>query len=67
MLHRRVAGRLAEGYSHYNIGQRPYEMAYKSVEVLKDYLENGTAPPPAVVTGLEVCTPDMADTCGKTN
>jgi ribose transport system substrate-binding protein len=56
---------LKAGYSHFNIGQRPYEMAYKAVAVLDQYLKDGKAPPPSIVTGLEVCTPDMADTCGK--
>jgi ribose transport system substrate-binding protein len=56
---------LKTGYSHYNIGQRPYEMAYKAVETLDSFLKDGKAPADPIVTGLEVCTPDMADKCGK--
>jgi len=56
---------LKSGYSHYNIGQRPYDMAYKAVETLNNFLKDGKAPAASIVTGLEVCSPDMADTCGK--
>lgn len=35
---------LKTGYSHYNIGQRPYEMAYKAVETLDSILKDGKAP-----------------------
>lgn len=55
---------LKEGLSHYNIGQRPYEMAYTAVKSLVDVLDGKTIPD-RVVTGLEVCTPEQADTCGK--
>jgi ribose transport system substrate-binding protein len=55
---------LKDGLSHYNIGQRPYEMAYTAVKSLLDVL-NGKTIPERVVTGLEVCTPEQADTCGK--
>jgi ribose transport system substrate-binding protein len=55
---------LKDGLSHYNIGQRPYEMAYTAVKSLLDVL-NGKTIPDRVVTGLEVCTPEQADTCGK--
>ncbi len=57
---------LKEGLSHYNIGQRPYEMAYTAVKSLVDVL-NGETISDRIVTGLEVCTPEQADTCGKSN
>jgi ribose transport system substrate-binding protein len=57
---------LKAGLSHYNVGQRPYEMAYKAVQVLNDILDKKAAPPPMITTGLEVCTPEAADSCGKT-
>jgi ribose transport system substrate-binding protein len=57
---------LKEGLSHYNIGQRPYEMAYTAVKSLVEVL-NGQTIPDRIVTGLEVCTPEQADTCGKSN
>jgi ribose transport system substrate-binding protein len=56
---------LKAGLSHYNVGQRPYEMAYKAVQVLNDILDKKPAPPPMITTGLEVCTPETADSCGK--
>jgi ribose transport system substrate-binding protein len=57
---------LKEGLSHYNIGQRPYDMAYGAVKSLLDVLDGKTIPD-RIVTGLEVCTPEQADTCGKSN
>ncbi len=57
---------LKAGLSHYNVGQRPYEMAYKAVQVLNDILDKKAAPPAMITTGLEVCTPETADSCGKT-
>lgn len=56
---------LKDGLSHYNVGQRPFDMAYKAVELLND-LTDGKAVPASVVTGLEVCTPADTETCGKT-
>jgi ribose transport system substrate-binding protein len=56
---------LKDGLSDFNVGQRPFDMAYKAVELLND-LTDGKSVPPAVVTGLEVCTPDGTATCGKT-
>jgi ribose transport system substrate-binding protein len=56
---------LKAGLSHYNVGQRPYEMAYKAVQVLNDILDKKALPPPMITTGLEVCTPETADSCGK--
>jgi len=56
---------LKDGLSHFNVGQRPYDMAYKAVEMLND-LTDGKTVPPSIVTGLEVCTPADTATCGKT-
>jgi ribose transport system substrate-binding protein len=55
---------LKDGLSHFNVGQRPFDMAYKAVEVLND-LTDGKTVPPAIVTGLEVCTPQDTERCGK--
>jgi ribose transport system substrate-binding protein len=58
---------LKAGLSNWNIGQRPYDMAYTAIKSLHDVVNTpGTKLPPMIVTGLEVCTPDQADTCGKT-
>ena len=55
---------LKAGLSHFNIGQRPYDMAYTAVKSLVDVWA-GKMPPSMVVTGVEICTPETADTCGK--
>jgi len=57
---------LAEGLSHYNIGQRPYDMGYETIKAL-DKLTKGESVPPFIKTGTEICTPeDAMTTCGKT-
>jgi ribose transport system substrate-binding protein len=56
---------LAAGLSHYNIGQRPYDMGYETIMAL-DKLTKGETLPPMETTGVEVCTPENAlTTCGK--
>jgi ribose transport system substrate-binding protein len=55
---------LKAGLSHYNIGQRPYDMAYTAVKSLVDVWA-GKKLPPMITTGFEICTPDTADSCGK--
>ncbi len=55
---------LKAGISHFNIGQRPYDMAYTAVKSLVD-VGAGKTLPPSIVTGVEICTPDKADSCGK--
>jgi ribose transport system substrate-binding protein len=56
---------LKDGLSDFNVGQRPFEMAYKAVAALND-LTDGKTVPPLITTGLEVCTPEDTATCGKT-
>jgi len=53
---------LADGYSHGQVGQRPYEMGYKSMYVLKDMIE-GETPEDPIYTGLDVCTQANAAAC----
>ncbi|WPE22965.1 sugar-binding protein [Shinella zoogloeoides] len=56
---------LAEGLSHYNIGQRPYDMGYETIMAL-DKLTKGEKLEPFIQTGTETCTPaDALTTCGK--
>ena len=57
---------LKAGLSDFNIGQRPYDMAYTAVKSLVD-VWGGKNPPPSIVTGVEICTPETADTCGKSH
>lgn len=53
---------LKEGLSRGQVGQRPYEMGYQSMVFLKDLKEGKTVEDPTY-TGLDVCTPENADSC----
>lgn len=53
---------LQEGLSKGQVGQRPYEMGYKSMEVLKGLVE-GQQPEDPIYTGLDVCTQENAEDC----
>ena len=53
---------LKDGLSLGQVGQRPFEMGYKAMFFLKDLKEGKTVEDPTY-TGLDVCTPDNADTC----
>jgi ribose transport system substrate-binding protein len=53
---------LQDGLSHGQVGQRPFEMGYKSMFFLKDLKEGKTVADPTY-TGLDVCTKDNADSC----
>jgi ribose transport system substrate-binding protein len=50
------------GLSLGQVGQRPFEMGYKSMFFLKDLKEGKTVADPTY-TGLDVCTPQTAATC----
>jgi ribose transport system substrate-binding protein len=56
---------LKDGLSDFNVGQRPFDMAFKAIQTLNDLTDGKTAPS-SIVTGLEVCTPKDTATCGKT-
>jgi ribose transport system substrate-binding protein len=54
---------LKAGLSKGQVGQRPFEMGYKTMLFLKD-IKDGKAPPKdPTYTGLDVCTPQNAATC----
>ena len=54
---------MKEGLSLGQVGQRPFEMGYKTMFALQD-IKDGKAPPAdPTYTGLDVCTPETADTC----
>jgi ribose transport system substrate-binding protein len=54
---------MKQGLSSGQVGQRPFEMGYKTMYFLKD-IKDGKAPPAdPTYTGLDVCTPKTADTC----
>ena len=54
---------LEDGYSLGQVGQRPFEMGYKSMYFLYDMVKNGKNPDDPTYTGLDVCTPETAKTC----
>jgi ribose transport system substrate-binding protein len=53
---------LKDGLSHGQVGQRPYEMGYRAMFILKDLVEGKPVDDP-IYTGLDVCTADNADSC----
>ena len=54
---------MKEGLSLGQVGQRPFEMGYKTMNAL-NAMANGKAPPAdPTYTGLDVCTPETAATC----
>ena len=54
---------MKEGLSLGQVGQRPFEMGYKTMMALKDMKEGKAAPADPTYTGLDICTPETADTC----
>ncbi len=53
---------LGDGLSHGQVGQRPFEMGYRSMFVLKDLVDGKEVPDP-IFTGLDVCTEANYVTC----
>lgn len=55
---------MKEGLSAGQVGQRPFEMGYRVIKAIYDMKANGAEPPEdPTYTGLDVCTPETADTC----
>jgi ribose transport system substrate-binding protein len=54
---------MAKGLSLGQVGQRPFEMGYKTMQALLQMKEGGAAPADPTYTGLDVCTPANAATC----
>jgi ribose transport system substrate-binding protein len=54
---------MKKGLSAGQVGQRPFEMGYKAMYFLKDIKDGKPAPADPTYTGLDVCTPQTADTC----
>jgi ribose transport system substrate-binding protein len=54
---------MKEGLSLGQVGQRPFEMGYKTMFALKDVKDGKPAPADPTYTGLDVCTPETAATC----
>jgi ribose transport system substrate-binding protein len=55
-------GFLKDGLSDGQVGQRPFEMGYRAMYVLNDLVNGKTVPDPITI-GLDVCTPENADSC----
>jgi ribose transport system substrate-binding protein len=54
---------MKEGLSKGQVGQRPFEMGYKTMQFLKDMKDGKGNPTDPTYTGLDVCEPENADTC----
>jgi len=54
---------LKAGLSRGQVGQRPFEMGYKSIYFLKDIKDGKAKPKDPTYTGLDVCTPQNVATC----
>lgn len=54
---------MKEGFSLGQVGQRPFEMGYKSMKALLDIKNGKAAPADPSYTGLDVCTPENVATC----
>jgi ribose transport system substrate-binding protein len=54
---------MKQGLSSGQVGQRPFEMGYKAMYILKDMKDGKGMPADPTYTGLDVCTPKTADTC----
>ena len=54
---------MREGYSAGQVGQRPFEMGYRVMQAFAQMMAGGAAPADPTYTGLDVCTPETADTC----
>lgn len=53
---------LKDGLGHGLIGQRPFQMGYKSMQILKD-ITDGKAVADPIYTGLDICTSATVSTC----
>ena len=53
---------LADGLASGNVGQRPFEMGYRAMFLLKDLAEGKSVSDP-IYTGLDVCTQDNYSSC----
>jgi ribose transport system substrate-binding protein len=54
---------MKEGFSAGQVGQRPFQMGYETMVALQQMVEGGAAPTDPTYTGLDICTPETADTC----
>ena len=55
-------GQTRDGLGNGLVGQRPFEMGYKAMYILKDIVEGKSVDDP-IYTGLDVCDNENIDTC----
>jgi ribose transport system substrate-binding protein len=55
---------MKEGTSQGQVGQRPYEMGYRAIQLLND-LSQGKSVTDPITIGLDECTPETIDSCKK--
>ena len=51
------------GLSLGQVGQRPFDMGHNSMGFLYEIVTEKKMPADPTYTGLDVCTPETADTC----
>lgn len=54
---------MREGLSLGQVGQRPFQMGYETMNFMLQMAEGGEKPKDPTYTGLDVCTPETIDTC----
>lgn len=54
---------MREGFSAGQVGQRPFEMGYTVMKAFAQMAAGGEPPADPTYTGLDICTPETADTC----
>lgn len=54
---------MKKGLSQGQVGQRPFEMGYKTMNFLYEIVAEKKNPADPTFTGLDVCTPKTAETC----
>jgi ribose transport system substrate-binding protein len=54
---------LADGLSHIQVGQRPFEMGYRAMTILKDLVEGRPVLEDPIYTALDICTKSTIDSC----
>ena len=54
---------LRSGDTHGLVGQRPFEMGYKAMFILRDMVTGGPSPEDPTYTGLDICDQTNVDTC----
>ncbi|WP_027133896.1 sugar-binding protein [Geminicoccus roseus] len=54
---------MRQGLSAGQVGQRPFQMGYETMNALLQMAEGGEPPKDPTYTGLDVCTPETIDSC----